>query len=142
MLRPEALAVLADRGVRALSAGLRRRGGRWDIHYGLDDRCCEYLLGHDALKDFDTGVVFSNIDLICNLTPLEETVPALERAVGDPNTAEVLDLLTHEQYFWSFYHHYLPDHPQRVEAAVRFVTERGYEPVFFHEGLLGGRDWT
>jgi len=34
---------------------------------------------------------------------------------------------------------YLPDHAQRLDAAIRWVTEHGYEPVFFHEGLLGGR---
>jgi hypothetical protein len=51
-----------------------------------------------------------------------------------------MDLFTHEQYFWTFYRHYLPDHPQRIEAAIRWVTEQGHQSVFFHEGLLGGRE--
>jgi len=25
-------------------------------------------------------------------------------------------------------------------AAIRWVTEHGYKPVFFHEGFLGGRE--
>jgi hypothetical protein len=53
-----------------------------------------------------------------------------------------MDLFTHEQYFWPFYMNYVPDHPQRVETAIRWVTERGYKPVFFHEGFLGGRPAT
>jgi len=48
-----------------------------------------------------------------------------------------MDLFTHEQYFWDFYHNYIPDHEQRVEAAIRWVTDHGYKPVFYHEGFLG-----
>ena len=65
--------------------------------------------------------------------------PTFDKAwqVEDPNTAEILDLFTHEQYFWPFYTHHLPDHVKRLDTAIRFCTERGYKPVFFHEGLLG-----
>jgi predicted metal-dependent phosphoesterase TrpH len=49
-----------------------------------------------------------------------------------------MDLFTHEQYFWDFYPHYIPDHFARLETAIRWVAERGYEPVLFHEGFLGG----
>ena len=55
-------------------------------------------------------------------------------------TAEIMDLFTHEQYFWPFYRNYIPDHPQRLDATIRWVTEHGYKPVFFHEGFLGGRE--
>jgi hypothetical protein len=48
-----------------------------------------------------------------------------------------MDLFTHEQYFWPFYHHHIPDHFARLETAIRWVTELGYEPVFLHEGFLG-----
>ena len=64
----------------------------------------------------------------------------LEPLTRDPNTAEIMDLLTHEQYFWPFYFNYRPDHFQRVDAALRFCTEHGYEPVFLHEGFLGGKE--
>ena len=57
--------------------------------------------------------------------------------MDSPDTAEIIDLLTHEQYFWPFYKNYIPDHAKRMETAARFVTEHGYEPVFFHEGFLG-----
>ena len=63
-----------------------------------------------------------------------------ERATATAETAEILDMFTHEQYFWPFYSHYLPDHVQRCETAIRWATEHGYEPVFFHEGLLGGKE--
>ncbi len=59
-------------------------------------------------------------------------------ALMNPNQAEIMDIFTHEQYFWPFYSNYLPDHFQRLETAIRWVKERGYKPVFFHEGFLGG----
>jgi hypothetical protein len=95
-----------------------------------------YLSRHDALKDFPSGIVFSNIDMVCNNVPLDQIVPVGGDCTGS-NQAEILDLMTHEQYFWPFYVNHLPDHAQRIETAIRWATEHGYEPVFLHEGFLG-----
>jgi len=152
MVRPEALKPLAERGVRVLSGFFHvdkgdwdthekngaRKAARWDINYSLAPERCQWLWDHDALVDFASGIVFSRVDIVCNNVPLDRVVPTLEEAAADPNRAEIMDLFTHEQYFWPFYQNYLPDHPQRLDAAIRFVTERGYQPVFFHEGFLGG----
>ncbi|NQU20186.1 MAG: hypothetical protein HQ567_02810 [Candidatus Nealsonbacteria bacterium] len=141
MVQPTALKPLYERGVRVLSGYFRREGDRWDINYLLDDERSEYLSRHDALKDFDSGIVFSRVDIVCNSTPVKQTVATLAPLAKDPNTAEIMDLFTHEQYFWPFYNNHLPDHAQRLDTAIRWVTEQGYEPVFFHEGFLGGKDW-
>ncbi len=139
MVQPSALKPLAERGVRVLSGYFGRGGsGSWDVNYWLDDERSEYLSRHDALMDFDSGIVFSRVDIVCNSTPVERIVPTLEPLTRDPNTAEIMDLFTHEQYFWPFYSHYLPDHAKRLDTAIRWVTEQGYKPVFFHEGFLGG----
>ena len=138
MVQPTALKPLFERGVRVLSGYFRRLHGVWDVNYLLDDARSEYLSRHDALVDFDSGIVFSKVDIVCNNTPKERIVPTLEPLAKDPNQAEIMDLFTHEQYFWPFYSNYLPDHFQRLDVAVRWVTEHGYKPVFFHEGFLGG----
>ena len=140
MTRPEALKPLAARGIRTLSALCRLSGGKWDINYRLPDDVSEYISLHDAWKDFDSGIVFSMVDIVCNNTPVDRVVPTLEPASKDPNRAEIMDLFTHEQYFWPFYVNHVPDHAQRLDAAIRWVTENGYKPVFFHEGFLGGRE--
>jgi len=137
MVQPAALPTLARRGVRVLSGYFQWTGSGYDINYLLDDARSEWLSRNEALKDFDTGIVFSTIDLICNLTPVEQIVPKLEAAAANPCRAEIMDILTHEQYFWPFYENYIPDHFQRVEAAVGWLRAHGYRPVFFHEGLLG-----
>ena len=138
MVQPAALKPLFENGVRVLSGYFRQLGGVWDVNYLLDDVRSEYLSRHDALMDFDSGIVFSRVDIVCNSTPIERIVPTLEPLTKDPNQAEIMDIFTHEQYFWPFYSNYIPDHFQRLDQAIRFVTERGYKPVFFHEGFLGG----
>jgi len=137
MLPPEALPILYERGVRALTGYFRWRGSQWDVNYWLDDERSDYLARHDALMDFEHGIVFSCMALLCNGTPIEKIIPTLEEHARDPNRGEIMDIFTHEQYFWPFYQHYLPDHPQRLDTALRWVTEHGYQPVFFHEGFLG-----
>jgi hypothetical protein len=139
MVQPDALKPLYERGVRVLSGYFRLLNGRWDVNYLLDDIRSEYLSRHDALMDFDSGIVFSKVDIVCNTVPVERTIPTLAPLAQDPNQAEIMDLFTHEQYFWPFYTNYIADHFERLEVAIRWVTEQGYEPVFFHEGFLGGR---
>jgi len=138
MTRPAAFKPLYRRGVRVLSGYfVRDAKARWDINYRLPDSISEYLSRHDAWKHFGSGIVFSRVDIVCNSVPVAKTVPLLKPLAKDPNTAEVMDLFTHEQYFWPFYRHHIPDHAQRLETAIRFVTEQGYKPVFYHEGFLG-----
>jgi len=137
MVQPTALKPLAERGVRVLSGYFSRSNGIWDINYFLDDDRSEYLSRHDALMDFESGIVFSKVDIVCNNTPIDRIVPTLAPLAEDPNRAEIMDIFTHEQYFWPFYHNYVPDHVQRLDVAIRWVTEHGYKPVFFHEGFLG-----
>ena len=138
MVQPAALKPLAERGVRVLSGYFRRASAGWDVNYLFDDDRSEYLSRHDALKDFDSGIVFSRVDIVCNSTPLKRIVPTLEPLAKDPNQAEIMDVFTHEQYFWPFYPNHLPDHAGRLDAAIRWLTEHGYKPVFYHEGFLGG----
>jgi len=138
MVQPTALKPLFENGVRVLSGYFRRLNDTWDVNYLLDDTRSEYLSRHDALMDFDSGIVFSKVDIVCNTTPIERIIPTLEPLTKDPDQAEIMDIFTHEQYFWPFYSNYLPDHFQRLDTAIRWVTQRGYKPVFFHEGFLGG----
>ncbi len=138
VVQPEALRALAGRGVRVLSGYFGRCPTGWTVNYLLDDARSEYLSRHDALMDFEAGIVFSKVDIVVNTVPAERIVPTLAPLADDPNTAEIMDLFTHEQYFWPFYRNHIPDHFERLDATLRWVTEHGYEPVFFDEGFLGG----
>ncbi|MBI5385720.1 MAG: hypothetical protein HZA90_13660 [Verrucomicrobia bacterium] len=140
MTRPEAWKPLYQRGARVLGGYFSRSAptGKWTVNYRLDDARSEWLSRHDAIKDFPSGIIFSKVDIVVNSTPLEKIVPTLEPVVADPRQGEIVDVLTHEQYFWPFYERYLPDHPQRLERAIEFLTHLGYQPVFLQDGFLGG----
>jgi len=139
MTRHSAFKPLVSRGVRVLSGYFGKSNGVWDVNYRWDDVRSEYLSRHNAWKDFESGIVFSRVAIVCNNVPRDRTAGTLEPLAKDPNTAEIMDLFTHEQYFWPFYRNYVPDHAERLDTTIRWVTEHGYKPVFFHEGFLGGR---
>jgi len=138
MATPDGLRALGRRGVRCLSGYFRKdENGRYDINYGIDDRRSEYLSKHDLLMDFDSGIIFFRDAIVCNSTTLDQIAPTLDPLAVGPDRRETINLLSHEQYFWPFYPAYVPDHAQRIEAAIRWTTDHGYKPCFFHEGILG-----
>ena len=137
-IRPATYTPLAAHGVTVLSGYfIRYQGGDYYVHYQMDVPRCDYLNKHDFLLDVDSGIVFSKMDMVINLVPLQDVVPTLEKTIADPNTAEFVDLMTHEQYFWPFYKNYIPDHWDRLDRAFAFLTERGYRPVFMNDPPLG-----
>ena len=135
-VRPETLPVLKERGVRALSGYFTKSSGNWIVHFQLPDAVCEYLSNHDSWYDYKTGLIFSKLELVCNSVPLPKILPTLESSAANPNTAELMDFLTHEQYFWPWYANYLPDHFQRLDTTIRYAVEHGYKPVWHHETVF------
>ena len=154
MVAPAAWHVLVERGSRVLSGffvpdtGSKYTqdgetispdlpGTGYDINYGMDNERSAFLSRHDLIKDFASGLFFSRCDIVCNNTPPDKADQVLRPLMHDPATAEVMDIVTHEQYFWPDYFNYRPDHFLRCEAAIRFCAENGYAPVFLHEGCAG-----
>ncbi len=141
MVQPSAYKPLADKGVKVLRGYFSKTAsGGYDVNHNVDEIRSEYLSRHDALKDFDSGIVFGKVDMVCNSTPLDQIEPVLEAVYGDDNRAEIMDLMTHEQYFWPFYTSYIPEHFERLDKTLRWVTEHDYKPVFLHEGFLGAAE--
>lgn len=131
------LPALHDRGVNVLSGYFTRDAGRWVVSFGLDDEVCSQLQNRRLFMHWPSGIVFSRLAMVINLTPLEQITPILQKEMAGEETSEIIDLLTHEQYFWPFYKNYIAEHGARLELAARLCTENGYEPVFYHEGFLG-----
>ena len=140
MATQEGLNALGKRGVRVLSGYFRPSGGRYDINYNFDATISEYVLKNNLWMDFESGIIFTLDAIVCNGTPVDRVAPTLDPFVEGPNQRDTVNLLTHEQYFWPFYKAHVPDHANRCETAIRWATDHGYKPVFFHEGLLGGRE--
>jgi len=149
MIRPEAMHVLTERGTRvqcgqfiSAQTSLAEKGAPQqlcDIGYfrNLDDAL--YLKQKRMLYDFDSGLIFFRSHLICNYYKPELIAQMLRDAAAQNDP--VISLETHEQYTFPGYFNFLPDHQARIESAIRTVTELGYKPVYFSEGLLGNTAW-
>ncbi len=139
-IHPQCLQVFLGKGWRTLSGScwpLRGKPGSANLgQYQVPECAMRYLDEHDAWYNFENGLLFSKIDLCCNRVPLKDTLPTLQQAYDNPNTREVMDLATHEQYFWPFYKNYLPDHANRLDQTFRFVTEHGYKAIFPEEDVF------
>lgn len=136
-IRPEAYKTLYDRGVRTLSGYFTKSGNSWVVSFQLPDSVCQYLTSHEAWMNFDENIMFSRLEMVVNSTPIDKIIPILDASRSNPNFSEVVDFLTHEQYFWPSYQSYLPDHAKRMDRAIRWVTENGYKPVFLDDGFYG-----
>ena len=123
--------------------GLRRP--KVDGSYYLDERTVRHIQGRDYWKDIEEDLFFINGDLVVEYLPLDEIVPYLDEIGADLHRSEVVELFTHEQWFWpGLRRPYNPemtyDDPavrDKVEVALQWVTDHGYRPVFYEEGFLG-----
>ena len=133
----DAARALRDAGYRGLIILARRPCEQCTTMYYLGPEHCEHIIERDAWKDFDMDLLFVQCDMVVNTVPLEEIVPRLEIQADNPHTGELLELLIHEQYFREdLPRYYQPDVKEKVETAIKFAAERGYEPVFWADELL------
>jgi hypothetical protein len=127
-----------DRGYHGLVGYfLLGQDGEPAVSYYADREQTRYLSEHDYWKDLDENLIFVRHDMVVNSFPLAEIGPRLSAIAADPHQAEVMELMIHEQYFHPTYSAYIPEYAERCETAVRWVTERGYAPVFYGDGFIG-----
>ncbi len=129
----EMLSLFVRRGTKVFCNGL------WALSmpgfldkYQVPGEALYYLSKNDAWYDFKHGLLFAGGEVCCNVL---ENTPArltklLKESMLNKNTGELMSIMTHEPYFWSFYKGYIPDHWARFDASFRFVTENGYKPAF------------
>lgn len=150
MMPQDCLYVLRQRGMTVNTAsfiiptedGLKPESRLCDVGLFYDREVSEYLDAYHVFYDRFHDMFLSTDSLICNLTPIDKIEAEIDRVYLNSklyNTA--IGLLSHEQYSYSYYMNYIPDHLQRIELAVKHVTEAGYKPVFFTYGILGNTAW-
>ncbi len=133
----EACQALAERGVDVLIGIFFVEREEIDTAYYLDTQTALHIRRRDAWRDWSEGISFVDCDWVINNLRLEEIIPRLEERVADPHTGEMLELLIHEQYFREELPFYQREAQEKAERAIRWVTEQGYAPCFWGEGLLG-----
>ncbi|MGQ9729981.1 MAG: hypothetical protein ACUVX8_01785 [Candidatus Zipacnadales bacterium] len=133
----EACRALRDRGVEGLlGLFVTSAPDATFTRYYLSPEMGQHIAGREAWKDLDEDIVFISCDAVVNGLTLDRIEPHLNEVELNPHTSELIELLIHEQYFRPELKHYQPDVFDKVETAIRWVTDRGYEPTFWQEGLL------
>jgi hypothetical protein len=136
----EACRALRDRGIRVLVAIFRREfDGECPTGYYLSTETKDYANTRDAYYDPEADLIFVSEDATVNNLALDEIEPWLDRQQESPHTSELMELLIHEQYFRRERREHDPDIREKVVRSLKWVTERGYEPVFWGDGFLGNR---
>lgn len=148
MTNPDNFAVLQERGTKCLAGGFlgsvayigeKHTTRVTDIGYHYEQDTAHYLKDRHIFYDRFHDILLLDNLLCCNLndmTCIENSFAALQTAPRD-----TLSLMSHEQYCYSDYFNYIPDHLDRVERSCQLATEAGYKPVWFPEGILGNTAW-
>lgn len=89
-----------------------------------------------AFYDSDDNMYKIPVEIILDRFKIPDIEEKLDVMFATPGK-DFVNLGTHEQYANSFYSNYIPEYFDRVELAVRSLTEKGYRPVFANEGSFG-----
>ncbi|HPO14510.1 MAG TPA: hypothetical protein PLI09_13790 [Candidatus Hydrogenedentes bacterium] len=137
----DAVAALRDRGIETLIALFQPQGyaGPCTTGYYLSREQCAYCDTRSAWHDRETGLTFIRCTAVINAIEAPDIVPYLDAHTATPATAEMAELLIHEQYFRKDLDLYQPTVMEKVRTALEWVSQRGYEPVFWCDGFLGGK---
>jgi len=140
----DAALALRDRGIERLIALFETHGyeGEPTTGYYLPKEHYAYCDSRGAWHDFETGLTFMRCTCVVNTVDLERIDDFLDARTSTPHTAEMVELLIHEQYFRKELSLYQPTVLDKVRKALRWVTDRGYEPVFWSDGFLGTPEST
>jgi len=143
----EACRALKDRGIDILIGLFWVKDGQCTTKYYLDIPQAEHCVTRDAWQDTAEGLTFVTCDSVVNGLQADQVIPMLETQTGNPHTGDMIELLIHEQYFrqdllishlgGARHSYFQSDVFQKVEDGIRWLAERGYEPCFWSEGLLG-----
>lgn len=135
----DAALALRDRGIDQLIGLFQVQGyeGPCTTGYYLSREQCAHCDSRGAWFDRETGLTFIRCTSVVNALEIERIEPYLNERTSTPQTAEMVELLIHEQYFRKELALYQPTVLEKVETALRWVAQRGYEPVFWSDGFLG-----
>ncbi len=130
----EGVKALYDCGVRVLLGDFSRDGeGRCKLCYYANEEQFENVRRNCFYRDPETKMIFFACDTVLNtMKPdkIREELAWFDRTYPDRS---FVDILIHEQYFYSDYEHYLPDYEEHLKAGIEFCREHGYVPMLAKE---------
>ena len=144
MTNPDNFSVLKERGTRCLTGqfigsiayiGEAHTSAVTDIGFHYEKDVANYLAANHRFYDRFHDIILMDNLLCCNFDDLD-TIQSKFDALPESGY-DTLSLMTHEQYCYSDYFNYIPNHLDRIEFACKMASLKGYKPVFFNEGVMG-----
>jgi hypothetical protein len=129
----EGCRALRDAGFKCLPCDFNVDNNLAPCSYYLDVDKRRHINKRLIWRDNKEGIIFVRCTIIIDTHKLENIVPFLDNVKKDPHMSSYIDLLTHEQYFYSSYPGYQPDYKQKILTAVKWAVDNGYEPAFLEE---------
>ena len=133
----EGVRALRDRGIRGLIGLFAQRQSVPHTRYYLDEATADHIASRDYWWDPEMDMLFVGCDAVVNSLALGEVSPRLDEIGESAHTAELIELLIHEQYFRRELSIYQPDVQKKVVRSLEWVSARGYKPVFWGQGFIG-----
>ncbi len=122
----ECVRALRSLGYRMLTGYFENRDGEYIVSYYLSDELSEHVGERDFYRDRLEGVTFGRLDLVLNERSFADMERELLRIIDHKGRGGFVGIMIHEQYFYKTYKNHLPDFSERVFAALKILTERGY----------------
>ncbi|MFA6928988.1 MAG: hypothetical protein WCT05_01580 [Lentisphaeria bacterium] len=154
MLPPDLFSVLRERGTKVLTSGgfLSNRiivegeivevgGATCDIGFFYEQDVARHMQTRRCFYDPDHELFLSRTFFCCNIDTQEEIISKIQAEEARDNTSDIMEAVSHEQYAFPNYPQFLPDYFERLRAACQTLTELGYQPVFFSQGVFGNTAW-
>ena len=106
------------------------------VSYYLDVEQRRHMKKRFIWKDNSEDIVFIRSSIVIDKTALSDIRPHLDAYRAKGGLPPYVDLLVHEQYYYSSYFNFQPDFKERILTAVGWAANNGYEPRFLEECIF------
>lgn len=116
--------ILRNHGYKGLNGGFEiDADGNAVLSYCYPKKLVEHINERDFWVDNVENIVYSKIDMVLNCYPLDKIESCLEKVYSDLHKAGYVELLIHEQYFYSDYIDYIPEYEEIVLTAAKWLRK-------------------
>jgi len=123
-------------GIKAIVAHYKKDDqGVPKISFYLNSKQLENIEDRDFWMDTSEDMIHVKIDRVLNYSSLEEILADIEKTMNDPHMGGFMEILIHEQYFYSDYSHYRPNFEERILEPCKMLAENGYVGVLLSDVL-------
>ena len=114
-------------GLRSLVSNFKRKAdGEPHLAFYFDNTQLDNIIGRDFWMDTSEDMIFVKVDRVLNRGSFEEVLAEVETAINDPHRCGFVELLIHEQYFYSDYSYHRHDFEDRILEPCKILAANGY----------------